>query len=85
MGGVVGGRRSNLANAYSDSPPDPVAGELDLQVQQVLPGGLGFGCGLLVLLLGFLLGGSYQLDLHGLAVQRNSDVRCLSCNYNNSL
>ena len=53
MGGLVGGRRSNLANAYSDSPPDPVAGELDLQVRQVLPGGLGFGCGLLVLL--FLL------------------------------
>ena len=33
----------------------------------------------------FLLGGSYQLDLHGLAVQRNSVVCCLSCNYNNSL
>ena len=57
MGGVVGGRRSNLANAYSDSPPDPVAGELDLQVRQVLPGGLGFGCGLLVLL--FLLVSSW--------------------------
>ena len=53
MVGLVDGRRNNVAVAHSDSPPDHVAGELDLQVRQVLPGGLGFGCGLLVLL--FLL------------------------------
>ena len=48
LGGLVGGRRSHHVLRHSNSPPDPVGRQLDLQVGQVLPDCLGFGCGWLL-------------------------------------